>query len=129
MSLLLSRCSRRVLHSAGESQTVARDALSLKTLARQPEAGSKKPDLIVASTLPYSLAFVRTLLLPETKIIAVGRKLDYTRKTSQRRREQQCTGARGGGRAAAARLLVPELLDAPVLLRDLRLEFIYTSLG
>ena len=38
---------------------------------------------------------------------AVGRKLDYTRKTSQRRREQQCTGARGGGRAAPARHLYP----------------------
>ena len=36
--------------------------------------------------------------------------------------------ARGGGRAAAARLFVPELLDAPVLLRDLRLEFVYASL-
>ena len=45
------------------------------------------------------------------------------------RREQQCTGARGGGRAAAARLLVPELLDAPVLLRNLRLELIYAFLG
>ena len=59
----------------------------------------------------------------------IGRKPDYTRKTSQRRREKQCTGARGGGgRAAPARLLVPEFLDAPVLLRDLRLEFIYASL-
>ena len=57
----------------------------------------------------------------------VGRKLDYTR-TSQQRREKQCTRSRGGGRAAPARLLVTELLDAPVLLRDLRLELIYASL-
>ena len=58
----------------------------------------------------------------------IGRKLDYTRKTSQRRREKQCTGARGGGaRGGGGASLVPELLDAPVLLGDFRLELINTS--
>ena len=45
-----------------------------------------------------------------------------------KRREQQCTRARGGGRAAAARLLVAELFYAPVLLGDLRLELVNASL-
>ena len=44
------------------------------------------------------------------------------------RREQQCTGARGGGARGGGASLVPEFLDAPVLLHDLRLEFIYASL-
>ena len=45
------------------------------------------------------------------------------------RREQQCTGARGGGARGGGASLVAELLYAPVLLGDLRLEFIYASLG
>ena len=45
------------------------------------------------------------------------------------RREQQCTGARGGGARGGGASLVPEFLDAPVLLRDLRLELVNASLG
>ena len=46
------------------------------------------------------------------------------------RREQQCTGARGGGaRGGGGASLVAELLYAPVLLGDLRLELVNASLG
>ena len=60
----------------------------------------------------------------------IGRKLDYTRGrplSGDARNNAQERAAAAGARRR--RLLVPELLDAPVLLRDLRLEFIYTSLS
>ena len=46
-----------------------------------------------------------------------------------KRREQQCTRARSGGARGGGASLVPEFLDAPVLLRDLRLELVNASLG
>ena len=45
------------------------------------------------------------------------------------RREQQCTGARGSGARGGGASLVAELLYAPVLLGDLRLELVNASLG
>ena len=44
------------------------------------------------------------------------------------RREQQCTGARGSGARGGGASLVAELLDAPVLFGDFRLELVYAPL-